>query len=83
MSIQWKVAVRLQLKILKKIQQLYLQRRCWMKKRLRKKAWMSGNTKHGEFMFNVIDKVNADGYVYYPKGRYHVDRKGNMYKFKI
>ncbi|KYC94907.1 hypothetical protein B425_1817 [Bacillus amyloliquefaciens] len=40
-----------------------------MKKRLRKKAWMSGNT--------------ADGYVYYPKGRYHVDRKGNMYKFKI
>ncbi|MFE1562747.1 hypothetical protein KEM64_09540 [Bacillus velezensis] len=54
-----------------------------MKKRLRKKAWMTGNIKQGEFMFNVIDKVNADGYVYYPKGRYHVDRKGNMYKFKI
>ncbi|GJI61776.1 hypothetical protein [Bacillus velezensis] len=54
-----------------------------MKKRLRKKAWMTGNIKQGEFMFNVIDKVNADGHVYYPKGHYHGDRKGNMYKFKI
>lgn len=54
-----------------------------MKKRLCKKVWMLGNIKYGEFMFNVIDKVNVDGYVYYLKGCYYVDRKGNMYKFKI
>ncbi|EME72211.1 hypothetical protein OZL92_17390 [Bacillus sonorensis] len=54
-----------------------------MKKLLRKKMWKKGKTKYGTFMFNLVEKLNSDGYLTYPKGNYHLDRKGDLYRFKV
>lgn len=54
-----------------------------MKKRLRKKMWKKGNTRYGKPMFNLVEKLSTEMYVTFPIGNYHLDRKGDLYRFIV